>query len=43
MGLPLLLLGGAGVILIILGAILLIPGIIGSVIIYRKAQESEAG
>ncbi len=41
-GLPLLLLGGAGVILIGLGIFLFIIGAVISVILYKKAKDSEA-
>lgn len=41
-GLPLLLLGGAGIIPIALGIILFVIGIIFSVILYNKARQSEA-
>jgi len=41
-GLPLLLLGGAGVILIALGIILFVTGLVLSFMLYNKARQSEA-
>ncbi len=41
-GLPLLLVGGVGIIAIVLGIILFVLGIIFSFILYNKARESEA-
>jgi hypothetical protein len=42
-GLPLLLVGGIGVVPLALGVILFVVGIVFAVILYRKAKESEEG
>jgi uncharacterized membrane protein YoaK (UPF0700 family) len=41
-GLPMMLLGGSGVLLLAMGFILFVLGVIFSVMLYRKAQQSEA-